>query len=47
MGKDVPFWAFLHFKTSQDFLMFLSLAVAEVKDENIPSLSWRKIYSEG
>ena len=46
MGKSVPFWAFLYFKTSQDLLTFLTFAVAEAKDENIPSLSQWIIYSE-
>lgn len=46
MGKDVPIWAFSYFKISQN-ITFLPLAIAEVKDENILSLSWRIIYSEG
>lgn len=47
MGKGVPIWAFLYFKISQNTLRFLPLVIAEVKDEYIPSLSWKIIYSEG
>lgn len=47
MGKYVPIWAFLYFKISLNSLTFLPLAIAEVKDENIPSLSWRIILFWG
>lgn len=43
MFQSEPFHTLKYHKN----ITFLPLAIAEVKDENILSLSWRIIYSEG